>query len=216
MVIALAFQCDFTRIEVLVDSQPNIGAARPIGAENGMTRTRNKVERQDPNVVDGFSERFNHLLDRANFPRQNRVAYGARRFDVAHNTFKNWCEKDKIPGRHALLLQIVEELLSDVAGQHNSRAVVGWLVAGDAVPNPIERDDDAIWLVELYFAISDLSKKEGLNFEELPRAVRNMILNRVRSELEKDGQTSEAGQLDLNDKISAMVLVMVDTARSMA
>ena len=82
------------------------------------------------NVVEGFSQRFNVLLDRARFPKQNRITIGAKRFDVVPNTFKAWCTADKIPGAHTDLVRIVDELLREVPGRYNSRAVVAWLLWG--------------------------------------------------------------------------------------
>ena len=75
------------------------------------------------NVVEGFSQRFNVLLDRARFPKPNRITVGAKRFDVVPNTFKAWCTGDKIPGTHTDLLRIVDELLRDMPGRYNPRAV---------------------------------------------------------------------------------------------
>lgn len=166
------------------------------------------------NVVDGFSKRLHQLMDRAGVPSRNRIIVGSRRFDVVPNTFKNWCEKDKIPGKHTLLIQIVDALLEDVPGRHNSKAVAAWLLAGDAVPNPFDDRTDSLSVVELYFQISDIAKSEGLEFDSLPRPVRNLILRRVRTELEK-AQGMKSG-VHLDDKTTAMVMVMVETARELA
>ena len=102
------------------------------------------------NVVEGFSARFNLLLDRAGIPKQYRVSRGAERCHVAHNTFKGWCFDDRLPGTHPALVEHVEVLLKDVPGRHNAKAVAAWLLAGDAVPNPFGAvDTDALPLVEL-------------------------------------------------------------------
>jgi hypothetical protein len=166
------------------------------------------------NVVEGFSKRFNFLLDRARVPKQSRIAVGARRFDVVPNTFKSWCVADKIPGTHSDLLRIVEELLKDVPGRHNTRAVVAWLLAGDAVPNPFGDDTDALLLVELYLKVSDIAKREGVEFGRLPRTVQNLILKRVRAMLPSNATSSDDG-IRLDDSAISVVVGMLETARTM-
>lgn len=133
-----------------------------------------------PNVVDGFSRRFSVLLDQAGLPKANRASIVARRFDVALNTAKNWCAADRIPQSHSDLVRIVEDLLQDVATKVDSRAVIGWLIAGDAVPHPFGDDGDSLRIVELYLEIGEYAKRQGQDFNKLPRNVRRMILGRMR------------------------------------
>lgn len=166
------------------------------------------------NCAEGFSDRFNALLDRADFPKQNRVAAGAKRFAVVHNTFKSWCTQDKIPNTHSNLVGIVESLLKDMPGRHNTKTVVAWLLAGDAVPNPFADDTDALLLVELYFQISDVAKSEGIEFDKLRRDVRNLILKRVRAMLPPTATSADKG-LQLDHSMTAAVAGMLETARAM-
>ena len=166
------------------------------------------------NVVEGFSQRFNVLLDRARFPKPNRITVGAKRFDVVPNTFKAWCTGDKIPGTHTDLLRIVDELLRDMPGRYNPRAVAAWLLAGDAVPNPFGDDTDALLLVELYLKLSDIAKHEGMDFDKLPRNVRNLILRRVRGMLPAGASSSDEG-VQLDDAVISVVIGMLETARTM-
>lgn len=167
------------------------------------------------NVVQGFSERFNLLMDRAGFPKANRTSLGARRFNVVHNTFKAWCVSNKIPGTHSLLIEIVEALLLDVAGRHNPKAVVAWLLAGDAVPNPFGDDSDALTFVDLYLQISQVAKREGIDFDKLPREVRNLILKHVRATLPSNARNTGEG-VKLDKAALSMVMGMLETARTMA
>lgn len=167
------------------------------------------------NIVEGFSKRFNILLDRAGFPRQNRMSAGAKRFDVVPNTFKSWITADRIPGTHALLVEIVEALLKEIGGRHNARAVVAWLLAGDAVPNPLGDETDALAVVELYLQIIKIAKREGVDFELLPRRVQNLILTRVRAALPATGKSSAEG-LQLDSATRSMLIGMLETARTMA
>lgn len=165
------------------------------------------------NVVEGFSERFNSLLDRAQVPRGNRVSYGAKRFDVVHNTFKSWCQADKIPGSHSALIHVVEELLKEIPGRHNARSVVAWLLAGDAVPNPFADDTDALAFVELYLQIADIARRERVDFDKLPREVRNRMLKHVLRHLRSGRHGRELGKgLQLDEAAESMVIGMLDTA----
>lgn len=166
------------------------------------------------NVVDGFSKRFNYLMDRARFPKENRISEGARRFDVVPNTFKNWCVANKIPGNYSVLVQVVRELLREIPGTYNHKAVVAWLLAGDAVPNPFADDTDALALVQLYLQIRDVAEREGMEFDKLPRDVRNVILRRARAMLPAKARSND-GDLQLDQASLNVVLSMLDTARTM-
>ena len=165
------------------------------------------------NVVDGFSKRFNFLLDRARFPKKNRMTLGAERFEVVPNTFGSWMKDDKIPGTHSKLLDVTKSLLSDIPGRYNAKAVVAWLLAGDAVPNPFEGDaSDTLALVDLYLQVSEIARREGLNFDKLPRDVRNLILKRVRASLPH--QLDEEG-VKLDRNAIGLVTAMLETAKTM-
>jgi hypothetical protein len=166
------------------------------------------------NVVQGFSKRFNLLMDRSGFPKQNRTSAGARRFEVVHNTFKNWCVADKIPGTHSLLIEIVGSLLQDVPGRHNPKAVAAWLLAGDAVPNPFGDDTGALAFVDLYLQISQIAKREGINFDKLSRESRNVILTRVRAMLPASATNADEG-LRLDKAGLSKVIGMLEMARTM-
>lgn len=175
------------------------------------TATVTSLDSSGANVVDGFSRRFNVLLDRAGVPQQNRVSIGAVRFNVVHNTFKNWCEKNKIPGSHAMLVQMTEGLLEDVPGRFDPQAVVAWLLTGDAVPNPFHDNTDALAYVELFFQISDVAKGAGVVFNGLPRDVRNVILRRVWLSLQKVGGDSPPNY-QLDDRDADVILGMIEAA----
>ena len=165
------------------------------------------------NVVDGFSKRFNYLLDRARFPKKNRMTLGAQRFDVVPNTFGSWMKDDRIPGKHSTLLDVTKDLLSDIPGRYNTKAVAAWLLAGDAVPNPFEGDSsDTLALVDLYLQVSEIAKREGIDFNKLPRDVRNLILKRVRASLPP--QLDEQG-VKLDRNALALVTGMLETAKTM-
>lgn len=166
------------------------------------------------NIVDGFSMRFNTLMDRAGVPAKKRLSIGGRRFGVVANTFKSWCDLDRIPGSHADLLNVVENLLKDIPGRYNTKAVVAWLLAGDAVPHPFERDATELALVEMGLQIAQLAQASGIDFQSLPRDVRSLIIRRAREQLANQQQGSAGVTLD--SATSAMVVGMLETARAMS
>jgi hypothetical protein len=171
------------------------------------------VSGSSANVVEGFSARFNLLLDRAGIPQQNRVSHGARFLNVVHNTFKSWCVQDRIPGSHSSLREIVEKLLESAPGRHNPKAVVAWLLAGDAVPNPFGDDTDALAFVELYLQIADIARREKIAFEKFPREVRNRMLKHVLKHLRAGSSANKPNDvLQLDDAAVRMVIGMLDTA----
>lgn len=135
------------------------------------------------NVVEGFSARFNVLLDRAGLPKANRAAAVSKRFLVVLNTAKHWCANDRIPQSHADLARIVDNLLKDVPIRADPKAVIAWLIAGDAVPHPFGDDGDALRVVELYLEIAEFAKQQGIDFNKMPRDVRQVILGTVRTRL---------------------------------
>ena len=165
------------------------------------------------NVVEGFSERFNLLMDRAQIPKQNRVSRGAERFGVVHNTFKSWCHGNRIPGTHSALVEVVEALLKDIPGRQNPKAVVAWLLAGDAVPNPFADDTDALAFVDLYLQIAEIARRERIDFDKLPREVRNRVLKHVLRHLRGGPRANKADEaLQLDEGTVSMVIAMLDTA----
>lgn len=162
-----------------------------------------------PNVVDGFSARFSVLLDRAGLPQENRPSVVAKRFQVVLNTAKHWCLSDRIPQTHTDLTRIVEHLLRDVPTRVDARAVIAWLLAGDAVPHPFG-EDDTLEVVELYLEISEFSRRQGIEFSELPRDVRQVILRTMRARLRSGGAE---GRPRIDSTTREVLAGMLETVR---
>jgi hypothetical protein len=170
-------------------------------------------ERTAPtNVVDGFSDRFNVLLDRAGLPETNRPSAVAKRFQVVLNTAKHWCLSDRIPQTHADLARIVQDLLRDIPTHIDARAVIAWLLAGDAVPHPFG-DDDSLGVVELYLEIAEFAQRQGVEFSELPRDERDVILRTVRARL--GARSIGDGQPQLDARTRKALAGMLATGRAL-
>lgn len=165
------------------------------------------------NVVEGFSQRFNYLLDRAKWSPKSRIAAGARRFDIAANTFKFWLMHDRIPGTHGALLEITEALLREIPGHYNPKSVVAWLLAGDAVPNPFESESkDTLKLLDLYMRIAEVAKRAGLDFNALPREARNTIVTRIQSLIP---EPSDSDAVEFDKSTLTVLIGMLETAKAM-
>ena len=165
-----------------------------------------------PNVVEGFSTRFNVLLDRAGVPQTNRPSAVAKRFQVVLNTAKHWCLSDRIPQSYADLTRIVENLLRDIPSRVDARAVIAWLLAGDAVPHPFG-DDDTLKVVELYLEIEEFARRQGVEFGELPRDVRHVILRTVRARL--GAGNSGDGRSRIDSTTREVLAGMLETGRAL-
>lgn len=171
----------------------------------------------DGNVVDGFSRRFNELLDHSGVPDKKRVAHGARRFGVAHNTFKGWCADDKPPKTYKALLAIVNDLLEGISGIHNDHAVTAWLLAGDAVPSPFTENVKTLELIEIFLEVVALAKKKGIEFDSLTREARELILERARDSVasDVDAVIEREGHIKFSKSTSVMVSSLLDMANTL-
>lgn len=165
------------------------------------------------NVVEGFSARFNVLLDRAGLPKAGRAAAVAKRFSIVLNTAKHWCADDRIPQSHADLARIVQNLLKDVPTRADPKAVIAWLIAGDAVPHPFGDDGNALRIVELYLEIAEFSKQRGIDFNRMPRDVRQVILGTVSARVGAGSGHDGKARLDLTTR--EVLAGMLETGRAL-
>lgn len=169
-------------------------------------------------AVEGFSTRFVSLLDRGGIPKKNRIAHGAKRFGVVHNTFKMWCTADRVPKTYMALLGIVKDILKDMPGAYSDHAVTAWLLAGDDVPNPFEDGANTLKMLEIFLQVVELSKKKGIEFEKLDRKARELILEKTRNAVASSDGTmeQESGEYTLSESTAAMVNSLLDMANTLS
>lgn len=164
--------------------------------------------------VPGFSARFIQLLDTAEFPKKGRYSVGAEQFDVSVNTFRSWCLRDKPPRKYGVLHYVVEQLLSKLPESYSPSGVVGWLYAGDAVPNPFQdQHTDYVLLGELYMLVQRLADDKGIDLEQIPRESRQLLINRAMAYIEKKNGDN---RIDINDKalqLTPLVESMLELAQ---
>lgn len=172
------------------------------------------VNNDPTDEVPGFSVRFTQLLDIAEFPKKGRYSVGAEQFKVSVNTFRSWCLRDKPPRKYGVLHYVVEQLLSKLAESYSPSGVVGWLYAGDAVPNPFQdQDTDYVLLGELYMLVQRLADEKGIDLKQIPRESRQQLINRAMAYIEKKNGDK---QIDINDntlQLEPLVESMLELAQ---
>lgn len=88
--------------------------------------------------VPGYSSRFGQLLDLAGIPPKRRYTWGSTRFNKSFNTFKGWCTRNVPPRTYAEHILVIQAILERIPGSYDDRAVLAWLLVGDAVKHPFE------------------------------------------------------------------------------
>lgn len=136
--------------------------------------------------IDGFSERFVELLDRANFPQKGRYSRGAEKFGVRVNSFADWCQKDDAP-HYNMLVEIVKILLDDLPGAYEPTQIVSWLQSGDTTNiHPFkEYDIDYSVVGDIYLMLTGLAAAKDVNLDadkanEITRKTYEYIVDQER------------------------------------
>ena len=139
--------------------------------------------------VEGFSKRFNELLDMAKFPDKGRFSRGAEMFGVSVTAFSNWCKKDIPPVHINLLVEIVKILLEDIPGDYDPKAVASWLQAGNVKGiNPFkEYDIDYAVVGDIYLMLTNMVVEKNLDLESEMGTKITHIVYRYVVEQERKG-----------------------------
>jgi len=139
-----------------------------------------------PSAVPGFSERLSTLLDKANFPSQNRFSEGARRYSTTPSTFRSWCLEDRPPREFNLLQKIIHDQCENIEGDVSPVAVIGWLYAGPAVCDPFEdTNSDYLEILKAGNVLEQASKSVGVDFDALSEdQVKSLVLG-VQTEIKR-------------------------------
>lgn len=162
--------------------------------DNNFIILRHELHRQhsmnikNVKIVDGFSERFNELLDMAQFPRKARYSRGAEAFGVSVNAFSDWCQKDEPPGHINVLVEVVKILLENIPGDYDPKAVAGWLQAGNVKGiNPFKEYDIEYAVVgDIYLMLTNLADEKNLDLDsELAKNITHSVYLYVLDEERK-------------------------------
>ena len=135
-------------------------------------------------TVEGFSQRFTELLDKANFPQKGRFSRGSEQFGVNVNTFALWCQNDQPPRMYSTLLEVITQLLADIPGDYDPQSVAAWLYAGKSVPHPFEEYDvDFTLKGDIYLVLMDKLQARGMKLE--PDVARDITFKVYRYVIEQ-------------------------------
>lgn len=140
-------------------------------------------------AIEGFSRRFNELLDMAKSPTRGRITWGAEKFGVRPNTFSNWLQKDEPPRLYNTLIEVSRILLEDIPGDYDAKAVAAWLQNGASVPNPFEEYDiDFVAKGDIYLLLMEMANQRDLNLDaDSAREITFKVYNYVM-EQESNGE----------------------------
>lgn len=131
-------------------------------ADDNTQLPTDKLPADDSKRVEGFSSRFNELLDRATYPKHGRFTRGSHAANVAVSTFKQWCTADQAPRNYSDLVDLIKVIILDVPGKHDPHAIAAWLLAGESVPHPFkDAEIDFVLIGDIYLVISTIASKRN-------------------------------------------------------
>lgn len=127
----------------------------------------------------GFSERFNQLLDQAGYPplEYGRARHLGDKFSVSKSGARKWIREDT-PPRPDKLRVIIEELyeMTGLNSLRNTAKVIAWLQYGEELGAALETESqgvfaaDHILLSNVYLAVHNAAKVKHMDLESLPQA----------------------------------------------
>ena len=97
----------------------------------------NEMKQYEKGKVEGFSYRLGEVFFAMDIPTSSRQKYVQDVFGVNYRTAKRWLGEDKPPTDWGVLFQVCDHFSSHLSIKDNQ--LVGWVVAGDSVPNPLKR-----------------------------------------------------------------------------
>lgn len=202
------------------------------------TEKRNKTheEAEAATVVDGFSSRYNELLDLAGFPEVGRLTKVARYFGVSVSGVRRWCKLDKPPRIRALVTN-VESVISLSSTKLDSQTIVNWLLYGEDTPIPsgevstgaakqrstrsaqsaqVNALNDHMVMSQIYMTLNAEAKKLKIDLygkQTLPNDVLDSIIHRLAEYVEKNEIAPDSIQLcsDFQRLASSLLLVTKDS-----
>ena len=174
---------------------------------SALTKEKSKTEAPVP----GFSERFNYLLDKADFPppQLGRYTSGKEVFGVGITTFRQWCTADKSPRNFNDLRGIVEILITRSKADTTASATIGWLLAGEgACPLDAQEEQLSAESYEVYDIIADIAQSRCINFRKLQYETRSKLVNKTIRYIHRNQIDKKNNSIELNQYIEDMLEIM--------
>jgi hypothetical protein len=161
----------------------------------------------DSSKVRGFSLRFNELLGLARVQDAGRFAWGAKRYSVAFNTFKNWCSHDTAP-KFGVLEAVVLDLLSLINANISSSLIIGWLYSGSNNPFLVKNKPtvDYPLLNVVYQKCNLIAKENDVYLTELSRKSLDSLMKTVINHVESSGQSESIRIHEKNNELDPFIL----------
>ncbi len=134
--------------------------------------------------IEGFSKRFNQLLDAINFPSYGRYTEGAKVIGKTLNVFKEYCTGDTGPRTKEALVDTVKALLRyrGALATVPAESIAAWLYFGDdIVPNPLTQGEkpSAAEIMRLAGICNNLSQTLGFTFTDLDEVLIQKVLDQL-------------------------------------
>lgn len=149
------------------------------------TNNKQAEKAEDPrDTVQGFSDRFNTLLDLAGVVQgHGRFSAVGELLGASISTARAWCTMDRAPRTKEMLNTVVQILMPKLDAKAElitSNEVKAWLIYG--VGDPFQETDVAIdAFTSVMMLLHDISKSKNIVFESLPLPFRSKLVKKAVS-----------------------------------
>ncbi len=143
-------------------------------------------------TTQGFSERFNYLLDQAKFPelKNGRTTSLGEFVNVSHTSVRNWVAEDKPPKPETLEL-VVAKVLTRIKKKIDVRRMTIWLINGDEyADNPFEKSKPRYSHAKMYktfMTVHEIAGQKEVDIFDLPAEAINEIHDKILKDMEDNG-----------------------------
>ena len=159
-----------------------------------MNRKTNNEGEELPKVTNGFSARFNVLLDKAGYSsiQKGRIKEFAKDMDMSVSGARKWIVQD-IPPKANKLIEVCQKVIQlRKLGRYNPRRVACWLDYGeDVVPNPFDSGDsianDHRIMGNLYVMVHKEARKLGIDIYGMESDLMDNVYKELMEDLVEKG-----------------------------
>lgn len=145
------------------------------------TQANSALASAEKKGVPGFSQRLDSIFDLAGTPSDSRLSWGAKRWNVAPNTVRNWLTLDTPPQHFSTLDLVVADLLQMMNSRVDKTAVIGWLYAGGT--NPFDSNQQVIpsnisllQQIQIFNSIYPIAKEFDIDLNNFTESKVNKII----------------------------------------
>lgn len=147
-------------------------------------------EKRDSGLYDGFSHRFNYLLDSAGYPSMNqgRLTEFAEDMEMSVSGARKWIVEDN-PPKKSKLVEVCEKVISEnFSSSLNARRVAAWLEYGDdIVENPFSSGrsiiKDHLIMGKIYVSIHNMAEELEIDISQINPSLRDSVYCKVMDDV---------------------------------